>query len=271
MVGKTVLAYTGTNEPGEPPRTALEVATAVCFVVGIMQLIMCVCRLGVISFLLSDTLVSGFTTGAAIHVVTSQIKDLLGLTLPSVGSMFEIVKVSIPKWRESYLCTNVLDSCINKLGLVLGVLQAACSPSAKMLYTLRVQNNTLLIRSLSPSLAVHSHPQQTYIEIFKQIVNVNWAAIIISTITIVVLVFNNEILKVREYCQFAIRLRPKDVKFGSLHARYATVHLEQLAITICQSILTESVCVCLFACLKLFRFPPSRGSLSAVSFRYRSS
>uniref|UniRef100_A0AAG5DPI6 STAS domain-containing protein n=1 Tax=Anopheles atroparvus TaxID=41427 RepID=A0AAG5DPI6_ANOAO len=127
MVGKTVLAYTGTSEPGEPPRTSLEVATAICFVVGIMQLIMCVCRLGVISFLLSETLVSGFTTGAAIHVVTSQIKDLLGLSLPSVGSMFEIVK--------------------------------------------------------------------TYIEIFKQITNVNWAAIIVSAITIVVLVINNEYLK----------------------------------------------------------------------------
>uniref|UniRef100_A0A2M4AMK0 Putative sulfate/bicarbonate/oxalate exchanger sat-1 n=1 Tax=Anopheles triannulatus TaxID=58253 RepID=A0A2M4AMK0_9DIPT len=129
MVGKTVLAYTGTtSEDGESEeRTALQVATAVGFVVGIMQLIMCVCRLGVISFLLSDTLVSGFTTGAAIHVVTSQIKDLLGLTLPSVGSMFEIIK--------------------------------------------------------------------TYIEIFRQITNVNWAAIIISAITIVVLVFNNEYLK----------------------------------------------------------------------------
>uniref|UniRef100_A0A2M3Z5P6 Putative sulfate/bicarbonate/oxalate exchanger sat-1 n=1 Tax=Anopheles braziliensis TaxID=58242 RepID=A0A2M3Z5P6_9DIPT len=130
MVGKTVLAYTGTTaeEDGESvERTALQVATAVGFVVGITQLIMCVCRLGVISFLLSDTLVSGFTTGAAIHVVTSQIKDLLGLTLPSVGSMFEIIK--------------------------------------------------------------------TYIEIFRQITDVNWAAIIISAITIVVLVFNNEYLK----------------------------------------------------------------------------
>ncbi|KFB34784.1 Slc26a5 [Anopheles sinensis] len=127
MVGKTVLAYTGTSEDGEPPRTALEVATAVGFVVGITQLIMCVCRLGVISFLLSETLVSGFTTGAAIHVVTSQIKDLLGLSLPTVGSMFEIIK--------------------------------------------------------------------TYIEIFKQITNVNWAAIIVSAITIVVLVINNEYLK----------------------------------------------------------------------------
>uniref|UniRef100_A0A182QUW9 STAS domain-containing protein n=1 Tax=Anopheles farauti TaxID=69004 RepID=A0A182QUW9_9DIPT len=154
MVGKTVLAYTGTSEPGETPRTALEVATAVCFVVGCMQLIMCVCRLGVISFLLSDTLVSGFTTGAAIHVVTSQIKDLLGLTLPSVGSMFEIVK--------------------------------------------------------------------TYIEIFKQIVNVNWAAIIISTITIVVLVFNNEILKpkVAKRSVIPIPIELIAVITGTLLSRY---------------------------------------------------
>ncbi|XP_035893216.1 solute carrier family 26 member 10-like [Anopheles stephensi] len=154
MVGKTVLAYTGTSEPGEPPRTALDVATAVCFVVGIMQLIMCVCRLGVISFLLSDTLVSGFTTGAAIHVVTSQIKDLLGLTLPSVGSMFEIIK--------------------------------------------------------------------TYIEIFKQIVNVNWAAIIISAITIIVLVFNNEILKpkVAKRSVIPIPIELITVIAGTLLSRY---------------------------------------------------
>uniref|UniRef100_A0A182WFT8 STAS domain-containing protein n=1 Tax=Anopheles minimus TaxID=112268 RepID=A0A182WFT8_9DIPT len=159
MVGKTVLAYTGTSEPGEPPRTALEVATAVCFVVGIMQLIMCICRLGVISFLLSDTLVSGFTTGAAIHVVTSQIKDLLGLTLPSVGSMFEIIK--------------------------------------------------------------------TYIEIFKQIVNVNWAAIIISAITIIVLVFNNEILKpkVAKRSVIPIPIELIAVIAGTLLSRY--LHFEE--------------------------------------------
>ncbi|XP_053671172.1 solute carrier family 26 member 10-like [Anopheles nili] len=154
MVGKTVLAYTGTSESGEPARTALEVATAVGFVVGIMQLIMCVCRLGVISFLLSDTLVSGFTTGAAIHVVTSQIKDLLGLTLPTVGSMFEIIK--------------------------------------------------------------------TYIEIFRQIVNVNWAAVIISAITIVILVVNNEILKpkVAKRSVIPIPIELIAVIAGTLLSRY---------------------------------------------------
>lgn len=50
--------------------------------VGAVQLLMWALRLGVLSALLSEALVSGFTTAAAIHVLTSQIKDLLGLKLP---------------------------------------------------------------------------------------------------------------------------------------------------------------------------------------------
>lgn len=51
--------------------------------VGAVQMLMWALRLGVLSALLSEALVSGFTTAAAIHVLTSQIKDLLGLSLPS--------------------------------------------------------------------------------------------------------------------------------------------------------------------------------------------
>lgn len=58
---------------------------------GIFQLIMYVLRLGIISSLLSETLVSGFTTGCAIHVFTSQVKDLLGIKLtPYVGNFKNI-------------------------------------------------------------------------------------------------------------------------------------------------------------------------------------
>uniref|UniRef100_A0A182T6N3 SLC26A/SulP transporter domain-containing protein n=1 Tax=Anopheles maculatus TaxID=74869 RepID=A0A182T6N3_9DIPT len=39
----------------------------------------------------SMALVSGFTTGAAVYVFTSQMKDILGVTLPPLGSRFEIV------------------------------------------------------------------------------------------------------------------------------------------------------------------------------------
>lgn len=55
---------------------------------------MFVLRLGVISSLLSETLVSGFTTGAAIHVLTSQVKDLLGVQLSRNVGNFKIIFVS---------------------------------------------------------------------------------------------------------------------------------------------------------------------------------
>lgn len=54
---------------------------------------MYVFRLGILSFLLSECLVSGFTTAAAIHVLTSQVKDLLGLELPRIKGNFKLIKV----------------------------------------------------------------------------------------------------------------------------------------------------------------------------------
>lgn len=54
---------------------------------------MYILRLGIISSLLSETLVSGFTTGAAIHVFTSQVKDLLGISLTPVTGNFKIILV----------------------------------------------------------------------------------------------------------------------------------------------------------------------------------
>ncbi|KAJ9578106.1 hypothetical protein L9F63_025032, partial [Diploptera punctata] len=71
--------------------TPLQVATAVCFVVGLWQILLGVCRLGVLSVLLSDTLVSGFTTGAAIHVLTTQVKNLLGVKVPAHNGPLKLV------------------------------------------------------------------------------------------------------------------------------------------------------------------------------------
>lgn len=55
---------------------------------------MYVFRLGVLSFLLSECLVSGFTTGAAFHVFTSQVKDLLGIEIKRNDGIFEFTKVN---------------------------------------------------------------------------------------------------------------------------------------------------------------------------------
>ncbi|XP_011498116.1 PREDICTED: solute carrier family 26 member 10-like [Ceratosolen solmsi marchali] len=72
--------------------TPMQVATSVTFMVGIIQLIMYVMRLGVISTLLSETFVNGFTTGATIHVLLSQIFDLIGLDSVKPNGNFKFFK-----------------------------------------------------------------------------------------------------------------------------------------------------------------------------------
>lgn len=104
MVGKTVLAQSNFQHVGpdgallsDAPESvlnlpsALQVVSALCFLIGIIQLGLYLCRMGVVATLLSDALVSGFTTGAAIHVFTSQVKDLLGLTLPKFPGNFDVL------------------------------------------------------------------------------------------------------------------------------------------------------------------------------------
>ncbi|KAF5287626.1 hypothetical protein FQA39_LY15829 [Lamprigera yunnana] len=132
MTGKTVVQYA--TEEGSfntnstmTHYTPVQVATTVTFAVSIIQMIMYVFRLGIITTLLSETLVNAFTCASAFHVVNSQLKDLLGLVLPKRKGVFNLIK-------------TIYDVC----------------------------------RSIS---------------------DVNVAAIIISSIFIIVMVINNEVLK----------------------------------------------------------------------------
>lgn len=56
-------------------------------------------RLGIITTLLSETLVNSFTTAAAVYVLISQIKDLFGLKLPKQRGYFKLILVSKYKFH----------------------------------------------------------------------------------------------------------------------------------------------------------------------------
>ncbi|KAK2579316.1 hypothetical protein KPH14_008268 [Odynerus spinipes] len=137
--------------------TPIQVATAVTLSVGILQIIMYIFRLGVISTLLSETLVNSFTTGAAVHVLLSQIKDLLGLKLPKQKGYFKLI--------------------------------------------------------------------QTLISIVKEISNINIASAIISTIAIIIMVFNNEFVKpwVSKKCGIPIPIELIAVVTGTLVSTYGNL------------------------------------------------
>lgn len=51
-------------------------------------------QFGFIVVYLSDTLVSGFTTAAAVHILVSQLKFVLGLDVPGISGPLSIIYVS---------------------------------------------------------------------------------------------------------------------------------------------------------------------------------
>ena len=94
--------------------TNLEVAIAVSLMVGFWQILMGILRLGVIGIILSEHLVSGFTTAAAIHVVVSQARNLLGIKVPRFNGPFRLIRSTVAIFG-ALLTSNpaeVITSCI---------------------------------------------------------------------------------------------------------------------------------------------------------------
>lgn len=55
---------------------------------------MAIFQLGIVATLLSESLISGFMTGAAIHVVASQFKDIFGIQIDRLTGVFKVGKVN---------------------------------------------------------------------------------------------------------------------------------------------------------------------------------
>jgi MFS superfamily sulfate permease-like transporter len=70
-------------DPEENPEAAVAAACAIACVTGCLQLLMGICRLGVLAVFLAPPLVSGFTTAAAFAIAASQLHSLLGIQIPS--------------------------------------------------------------------------------------------------------------------------------------------------------------------------------------------
>ncbi|XP_026730849.1 solute carrier family 26 member 10 isoform X2 [Trichoplusia ni] len=71
--------------------TPIQVVSVVSLTVGMFQMMMWVFRLGAVSTLLSEPLVSGFTTAASFYVLASQLKDLFGVRLPPLPGNYKVI------------------------------------------------------------------------------------------------------------------------------------------------------------------------------------
>ncbi|TSK13248.1 Pendrin [Bagarius yarrelli] len=84
------------------------VASSITFLMGIFQLGMGLLQIGFIVIYLSDTLVSGFTTAAAVHILVSQLKFVFGLHIPGKSGAFNIFFTLEKVFTQLYM-TNVAD------------------------------------------------------------------------------------------------------------------------------------------------------------------
>ncbi|KAJ8006969.1 hypothetical protein DPEC_G00112710 [Dallia pectoralis] len=88
------------------------VAASVTFLMGLMQLAMGLLQIGFIAMYLSDTLVSGFTTAAAIHILVSQLKFVLGLVVPGLSGPLSLI-YTLEKIFVQIDKTNICDLVIS--------------------------------------------------------------------------------------------------------------------------------------------------------------
>uniref|UniRef100_H3AN20 Solute carrier family 26 member 3 n=1 Tax=Latimeria chalumnae TaxID=7897 RepID=H3AN20_LATCH len=96
VVTRLVPADGSGNSTAFPGNLTLEekqvlVAGSVTILAGIMQLALGVLQVGFIVIYLSDSLVSGFTTAAAIHVLVSQLKFIFTLKVPGFSGPLAII------------------------------------------------------------------------------------------------------------------------------------------------------------------------------------
>ncbi|VDP98229.1 unnamed protein product [Trichobilharzia regenti] len=83
-----------TTQIMDKEKLRIDYATALAFTVGVIQFIMGLLRLGGLIRYFSVPMTSGFTVGVAVHVFTSQVKNVLGLKLPRFAGVFTIPLVS---------------------------------------------------------------------------------------------------------------------------------------------------------------------------------
>ena len=83
------VAYISNN----PVEAKVMIAMTLAILSGIIQIIFSILHIGFVTKYLSDSIVNGFTCGAAFHVVVSQISTLLGIKLGDTHIPFVIVGV----------------------------------------------------------------------------------------------------------------------------------------------------------------------------------
>jgi sulfate permease, SulP family len=103
-------------EPMSPEYISL--ALTLTFMVGIIELVLGIARMGAVVNFISHSVVVGFTTGAAILIASKQLKNFFGVPIPREGNLFD----TLSHFSDQLPNTNLYVFAIASLTLILGLL-----------------------------------------------------------------------------------------------------------------------------------------------------
>ncbi|KAG7465003.1 hypothetical protein MATL_G00171530 [Megalops atlanticus] len=96
---------------------AIVVGATVTFMAGVYQVLMGLFQVGFVAVYLSDSLLSGFATGASLTILTSQVKYLLGIKIPRAQGLGSLIKTWVSLFKNIGQ-TNVCDLLTSLLCLL---------------------------------------------------------------------------------------------------------------------------------------------------------
>jgi SulP family sulfate permease len=102
-----------------PSQEYIDAAIAMCFLVGVIQLILGALRFGFIASLLSWPVMSGYTSAAGLIIVASQLRDLFGLTAPGGSAFYERLYDAATNLGTAHWQTSLLG--LLALAVLLGI------------------------------------------------------------------------------------------------------------------------------------------------------
>ncbi len=108
-------ALAGSLEPGSP--AFIQAAIALAFMVGVVQLVLGLARMGVLIEFVSHSVMTGFVAGAAVLIGLSQLRYMVGVDLPrpsDLPAFFAALPQQIPQ-------TDLRSLAIGVLALAVGV------------------------------------------------------------------------------------------------------------------------------------------------------
>ncbi|NXN99496.1 S26A3 protein, partial [Rhinopomastus cyanomelas] len=126
MVGGTVIRLVPDDTAGNGTSTntsaidqeRVMVAASVTFLSGVFQLLLGILQFGFIVIYLSQSLISGFTTAAAVHVLVSQLKFMLQLPVPGFNKPLGII-YTLESIFSHITETNVADLVTSLVVLII--------------------------------------------------------------------------------------------------------------------------------------------------------